>query len=66
MRADGEEFPIEASIFKTGADEKRLFVAFVRDITERKRADAILRGSEERFRLAMFNVASGVYTLDLK
>jgi PAS domain S-box-containing protein len=65
LRADGEEFPIEASIFKSDHDAKRLFVAFVRDITERKRADAILRGSEERFRLAMHNVASGVYTLDL-
>jgi PAS domain S-box-containing protein len=65
LRADGEEFPIEASIFKSGGEGTRLFVAFVRDITERKRADAILRGSEERFRLAMHNVASGVYTLDL-
>lgn len=36
-----------------------------RDITEDRRKDAILRDSEERFRLAMNNVASGVYTLDL-
>ena len=39
LRADGEEFPIEASIFKSGGDGTRLFVAFVRDITERKRSD---------------------------
>ena len=65
LRADGEEFLIEASISKSGGDGKWLFTAFLRDVTERKRTDAILRESEERFRLAMVNVASGVYTLDL-
>ena len=66
LRADGEEFPIEASVFKSAhQDANGLFIAFVRDVTERKRSDEILRGSEERFRLAMHNVAAGVYTLDL-
>ena len=65
LRADGEEFLIEASISKSGSKGKRLYTAFLRDITERKRTDATLRESEERFRLAMHNVASGVYTLDL-
>ncbi len=36
-----------------------------RDITENNRRDASLREREELFRLAMNNVASGVYTLDL-
>lgn len=35
-------------------------------IDERKRTEGILRQNEEQFRLAMNNVASGVYTLDMQ
>ena len=36
----------------------------IRDITATKRTEAALRESEERFRLAMHNVAAGLYTVD--
>jgi len=41
------------------------FSGIVRDITERKQAERTIRQTEELFRLAMGNVASGVFTVDL-
>lgn len=48
LRADGEEFPIEASISQTGAEGRRLYTVILRDVTRRKQAeDAIQRSQEE-------------------
>ena len=43
LRADGTEFPIEASISQAQLEEKKVFTVILRDITERKRAEEILR-----------------------
>jgi PAS domain S-box-containing protein len=43
LRGNGEEFPIEASISHTEADERKLYTVIIRDITERKRAETQLR-----------------------
>jgi len=44
VRANGQEFPIEASISQSVVAGNKLFIAIVRDITERKQAqDEILR-----------------------
>jgi PAS domain S-box-containing protein len=50
LRANGEEFPIEASISQVKVDGEPLFTVILRDITERQRSDAALRESEERYR----------------
>jgi PAS domain S-box-containing protein len=39
LRANGEEFPLEASISQVDADGTRIYTVIIRDITERKRAE---------------------------
>ena len=51
LRANGHAFPIEASFSQIETDGNKLLTVIVRDVTERRRAEQILRESEERFRL---------------
>jgi PAS domain S-box-containing protein len=50
QRKNGTTFPVEISLSHTGPEGEMVAVAFVSDITERKRAEQSLRESEARFR----------------
>src|SRR6185436_6579169 len=50
QRKDGSRFPIEVSLNTIETSEGRLGVAFVSDITERKRAEEALHQSELQYR----------------
>jgi diguanylate cyclase (GGDEF)-like protein/PAS domain S-box-containing protein len=64
LHRDGHEFPIELSISATPSDGSHLFSAFVRDITERHRAEEALRASEERYRQIVETAFEGVWVID--
>ena len=50
LRANGEEFPIDASISQIAVDGKKFFTVILRDVTARKRSEEALEHSYEDLR----------------
>ena len=51
LRANGEEFPAEVSFGEMTADRRKVFTGFIRDISEKKRAEEALLASERKLGL---------------
>jgi len=56
LRADGDEFPIEASISQLESENKKFYTVILRDITERKRAEKALKEQARMLDLAPVSI----------
>lgn len=64
MRADGSEFPVEITVIRRTQNHQPCFTAYIRDLTERKKVEALLRESEEKFRLFVHYSPSAIAMFD--
>jgi diguanylate cyclase (GGDEF)-like protein/PAS domain S-box-containing protein len=60
---DGHSFLMELTVWSLEENERHRFHAFIRDITERQRAEDVLRRSEERFRSLVQNAADAIVVM---
>lgn len=63
-RADGTEFPIEASISQHGDGDRKRFTVILRDVSERVRAQTLLTRSEARLRGILDSAMDAIVTID--
>jgi PAS domain S-box-containing protein len=62
---DGSEIPVEISLSPVGGGEDRVVIAAIRDVSERRKMQEILRRSEERLRLLIESVREyAIFMLD--
>ncbi len=62
----GELIPVEVNVNYLSYEGQELHCAFVRNITDRKHGEEVLRASEERFDLAVHGSNTGIWDWDLR
>jgi PAS domain S-box-containing protein len=63
-RRDGTAFPVEVSLGRAELDGAQVVIAVVRDLTDRRRAEAARRESEVRFQAAFHGAGVGMALVD--
>jgi len=64
LRADGGQFPIEASISQHIEDDRKFYTVILRDICARLRAEDMLTRSEARLRSILDSAMDAIITID--
>src|SRR5215217_3724036 len=64
LRKDGSEFPIEMSLGETHEAGERLFTGVIRDVTERKEIEKVIKESGEHLRTLLQNTSDIITLLE--
>ena len=64
LRSDGTSFPIELTIARISSTGAPVFTGFIRDLSERKRAEEALRSAEDRLRTLIHESDVVIFALD--
>lgn len=64
QRKDGTTFPVEISLCAIDVEGKRFYQAIIRDITERRRAEEVLKQSEEKVRCITDSARDAIVMMD--
>jgi PAS domain S-box-containing protein/diguanylate cyclase (GGDEF)-like protein len=65
MHSDGHEFPVELAVSPVRHGGGWIFRAFIRDLTERKRAEQALAQLRRRSELILESVGEGIHGIDM-
>jgi len=65
LRANGEEFPAEVSFGEMTVDQRKVFTGFIRDISEKKRAEEELRNTHAELARVMRVMTVGQLTASI-
>ena len=63
LRKNGEEFPAEVSFGEMRSEGQQVFSGFIRDISEKKKAEETLRASEQSLRLIVDTIPGMVFNM---
>jgi PAS domain S-box-containing protein len=65
-RRNGELFPLEVSLAERPVGDGRVFTALIRDVSERKRAEAEIREGEARYAELFRSASEGLILIDAR
>lgn len=66
LHKNGTTFPVELSIIPVKGNGKEFFCSFIRDISQRKKAEEKIRASEELWQFALEGAGDGVWEYNFK
>ncbi len=64
VKKDGDSLDVELNVDLIDYEGKQAFLSFVRDITDRKRAERRIKESERKYRMIIETAQEGVFLLD--